>query len=112
MFVFFATRIVFFPYIIWSAHYETENIERSLTSPLYLAGCGALGLVYCLYGLQLFWGGLIVRVLIKLIRGGHVEDNRSDDEGGADNDKGYLKNDSEHMKRRTRIEKDYERKNS
>jgi hypothetical protein len=29
---------------------------------------------------QVFWGYLIVRVLYKLIRDGHVEDNRSDNE--------------------------------
>ncbi len=34
----------------------------------------------------MFWGWLIVRVLYKLIRDGHVEDNRSDDEGDEKTD--------------------------
>ncbi len=35
---------------------------------------------------QVFWAWLIVRVLFKLIRDGHVEDNRSDDESEPDHD--------------------------
>ena len=31
-------------------------------------------------GAQVFWGWLILRVLYKLVRDGHVEDNRSDDD--------------------------------
>lgn len=34
----------------------------------------------CLRGAQVFWGWLILRVLYKLVRDGHVEDNRSDDD--------------------------------
>ena len=33
---------------------------------------------------QVFWGWLILRVLYKLVRDGHVEDNRSDDDEPSD----------------------------
>jgi len=46
----------------------------------------AVELLYILLALQVFWGWLIVKVLYKLIRDGHAEDNRSDDEGGAEED--------------------------
>lgn len=83
MLSFFATRLVMYPYICWSAHIEaTQYFEKGVPEWTCVV------LLYILLALQVFWGWLILRVLYKLVRDGHVEDNRSDDEeevegGGA-----------------------------
>ena len=108
MATFFTTRLGLYPYVIWSAHYETPNIPRELP------GYSCLSLLYLLLSLQVcarnfsftyfgffffvaecyvepdaccnvirllsqvFWAWLIIRVLYKLVHRGHVEDDRSD----------------------------------
>jgi len=72
---FFVTRLGVYPYVCWSAH-----IEATRYFPKGLPEWTSVILLYILLVLQVFWGWLIIRVLIKLIRDGHVEDNRSDDE--------------------------------
>jgi len=107
MTTFFVLRLGCYPYIIWSAHYETAHIDRAVhpmglfmiwllycllvlqVRPSFTVCCAAIETEtqrYCSPALtffllrQLFWGGLIIRVLVKLVREGHVEDTRSDDE--------------------------------
>ena len=76
MTLFFGTRIFLHGYICWSAH-----IEATRYFPKFAAEWTCVALLYILLCLQLFWGWLIVKVLWKLATTGHVEDNRSDDEG-------------------------------
>ena len=79
MLSFFAFRLVLYPYVVWSAHFErTQFIEHGASSHACLAMLGFLLL------LNLFWGYLILKVLHKLIVTGHVEDERSDDEDHLD----------------------------
>ena len=75
MILFFGTRVVLHGYICWSAH-----IEATRYFPKFAAEWTCVALLYMLLCLQLYWGHLIVKVLVKLALTGHVEDNRSDDE--------------------------------
>lgn len=78
MLSFFAMRLGMFPYICWSAH-----VEATRYFPKGAPEWTAVGLLYVLLALQVFWGYLLVRVLVKLVVNGHVEDDRSDDEADA-----------------------------
>jgi len=73
--VFFITRVLMYPYVCWSAH-----IEATRYFPKGLPEWTCVALLEILYILQLYWFSLIVKVAIKLITKGHVEDVRSDDE--------------------------------
>jgi len=72
---FFVTRLVFYPYVVWSAHIEGQEFL-----PYAGAEWTCVGLLYVLLLLQLYWFSLIMKVVVKLINGGEVEDVRSDDE--------------------------------
>ena len=75
MLTFFVTRIVMFPYYVWTAHYETQQFFVTSTEVWWCIKCADVLLL-----LNLYWFWLILRVLYKLISGGSVEDIRSDDE--------------------------------
>mmetsp|Transcript_82950 Transcript_82950/g.130446 ORF Transcript_82950/g.130446 Transcript_82950/m.130446 type:complete len:319 (-) Transcript_82950:155-1111(-) len=80
--VFIVTRIVMYPYVCWSAQFETYW-QRGF--PEY----ACLTLLFTLLSLQIFWFYLIVRVIVRKLRNGAVEDVRSDSE---DEDAGTKKN--------------------
>mmetsp|Transcript_36879 Transcript_36879/g.47660 ORF Transcript_36879/g.47660 Transcript_36879/m.47660 type:complete len:260 (+) Transcript_36879:466-1245(+) len=105
MLLFFITRLIMFPYICWSAH-----IEATRYFPKYNAEWTCVILLYILLCLQIFWGWLIFRVLYKLIRDGHAEDNRSDNDddddedysGGGDNNGDKTSNKSRPTKKKSK----------
>lgn len=72
--VFFFTRLVCYPYVCWSCHIESERYIRK-NMEWY-----AVGLLYVLMILQIYWFGLLMRVAMKLLTTGQAEDVRSDDE--------------------------------
>ena len=75
MLSFFTLRLVLYPYVVWSAHFESAQFfEHGPEAHTCVALLGLLLL------LNMFWGYLILRVLHKLIVTGHVDDDRSDDE--------------------------------
>jgi len=72
--VFFITRLVCYPYVCWSCHIESERyIAKHME-------WYAVGLLYVLMILQIYWFGLLMRVAMKLLTTGQAEDVRSDDE--------------------------------
>ena len=73
--VFFVTRLVLYPYVVWSAH-----IEAGRYLEYEAAEWTCVGLLYVLLVLQCYWFGLILKVLWKMITSGVIEDVRSDDE--------------------------------
>jgi len=75
MVVFFCTRLVLYPYVCWSAHIEANRYFEYHTAEWM-----CIGLLYLLMVLQIYWFGLIVKVVIRLFKGLSVEDLRSDDE--------------------------------
>eukprot|EP00930_Biecheleria_cincta_P059019 TRINITY_DN44786_c0_g1_i1.p1 TRINITY_DN44786_c0_g1~~TRINITY_DN44786_c0_g1_i1.p1 ORF type:complete len:367 (+),score=54.25 TRINITY_DN44786_c0_g1_i1:70-1170(+) len=78
--VFFITRLVCYPYVCWSCHIESE---RYITKHLEWY---AVGLLYVLMMLQIYWFGLLLRVAMKLLTTGQAEDVRSDDEDEGTHD--------------------------
>jgi len=77
--VFFVSRLGMYPYVCWSAH-----IEATQYWPKGIPEWSCVVLLELLLLMQIFWGRLIVNVAIKMARGEHVEDVRSDDEDEAD----------------------------
>jgi len=76
---FFVMRLVLYPYIVWSAHFEAARYFE------YDAGAWAcVVLLYILLLLQVYWFALIVKVAIKAAKGGEAQDVRSDDEEEED----------------------------
>lgn len=72
--VFFITRLVCYPYVCWSCHVESE---RYITKHLEWY---AVGLLYVLMLLQIYWFCLLLRVAMRLLTTGQADDVRSDDE--------------------------------
>jgi hypothetical protein len=71
---FFVTRLVFYPYVVWSAHFEAA---RHFDYGVPEWAC--VGLLYVLLVLQVYWFALIAKVAIRLIINGEdVADVRSD----------------------------------
>lgn len=86
--VFFLTRCVVYPYVCWSAH-----IEATRYFPKGVPEWMCVFLLHTLLVLQFYWFSLLLKVAIKMARGQHVEDVRSDDEDepeptGSENAKG------------------------
>jgi hypothetical protein len=81
MVVFFVTRVIFYPYLVWSAHFETVEY---FVQEWKIWIC--FGFADILLLLNFYWFWLILRVLFKLISGSGVEDVRSDDEDDEDGD--------------------------
>lgn len=68
-------RLGLYPYVVWSAAIEGP---RYLTYGVGANTCVALLLI--ILALQVYWFALIIKVAIKVVTGGAVEDVRSDDE--------------------------------
>mmetsp|Transcript_36808 Transcript_36808/g.98819 ORF Transcript_36808/g.98819 Transcript_36808/m.98819 type:complete len:198 (-) Transcript_36808:316-909(-) len=81
--VFFVTRIVFYPYVCWSAHIEaTHFFDKGLPEWTCVV------LLYILLVLQVYWFTLLAKVAYTiLVLGKPVEDIRSDDEEEDDEKK-------------------------
>lgn len=75
---FFVTRLVLYPYVVWSAHFESRQFF-----PHGGPEIACLVLLNILLVLQVYWFALIMRVAWKLLVLGHAEDVRSDDEDDA-----------------------------
>ncbi|KAJ8600724.1 hypothetical protein CTAYLR_003946 [Chrysophaeum taylorii] len=73
--VFFVTRVAMYPYVCWSAH-----IEATRYFPKGIPEWTCVALLETLYALQCYWFFLIIKVAIHMIRTGHAEDVRSDDD--------------------------------
>lgn len=79
--LFFFTRIAMYPYVCWSAH-----VEATRYFPKGLPEWTCVALLETLYALQCYWFFLIIKVAITMLRKGHAEDVRSDDEDEPDDD--------------------------
>lgn len=80
--VFFVTRIALYGYVCWSAHFESPRyFPMSFPKVVCLVSLDIILL------LQIYWFSLIVKVAVKMIREGVVEDVRSDDEDEAQDEK-------------------------
>ena len=62
---FFVTRLVMYPYVMWSCHVESQ--------PLGAQGNIAIVLLWILLGLNVYWFYLIIRVVVKMAVNGDVE---------------------------------------
>ncbi len=72
---FFVMRLVMYGYVVWASTFE---VRKYTTLPFSGNVCVA-GLIV-LYGLQVFWFSLVVKVAVKIARGEKLEDIRSDSE--------------------------------
>jgi ceramide synthetase len=73
--MFFAMRLVLYPYVCWSAH-----IEATAYFPKHAAEWSCVALLEILLALQVYWFGLILKVAIRMLATGSAEDVRSDSE--------------------------------
>jgi ceramide synthetase len=81
MVTFFITRLVMYPYVVYSSQFECRkfvNVERNLA--LLMGYWSCIVLLYIVLALQAYWFYLILKVAIKVITKGEAEDVRSDDE--------------------------------
>lgn len=86
MFVLFAlsfifTRLMCYPYVVWSAH-----IEASRYFPKRAPEYTCVVLLYILLILQIYWFSLLAKVVWKVLVGDGAEDVRSDDEDEVNED--------------------------
>jgi len=87
MVTFLITRLVMYPYVVYSSHFECRkfvNVERSLA--LLIGYWSCIVLLYIVLALQAYWFYLILKVAIKVVTKGEAEDVRSDDEDDSDDD--------------------------
>lgn len=93
--VFTITRVVMYPFVVWSSmkdpfliiHDLTGKIPFSITTfyeTLTMKELILVVLLCLLLCLQLFWFGLLMKIVISVIRGEKVDDNRSDSEGESE----------------------------
>ena len=78
---FFVMRLVMYPYVVWSSHFEARRYFRP--SAGYWT---CVVLLYIILGLQVYWFKLIVNVVHRILVTGSAEDVRSDDEDEDDED--------------------------
>merc|ERR1712025_378296 len=83
---FFLTRLVIYPYVVWSSHLEAASYMGTYGT----AEWSAVVLLYILLVLQVYWMALILKVAAKLVMNGSAEDVRSDSED-EDNGNGECK---------------------
>ena len=76
----FLTRLVLYPYVVWSAHLEAQTY----LPPYGIPEWSCVGLLYVLLVLQVYWMYLIAKVAVKLAFNGEAEDIRSSDEEDID----------------------------
>ena len=87
MVTFLITRLVMYPYVVYSSHFECRkfvNVERSLA--LLIGYWSCIVLLYIVLALQAYWFYLILKVAIKVVTKGEAEDVRSDDEDDDDDE--------------------------
>jgi len=77
--VFCATRMVMYPYVCWSAHFESIKFFPH-GAPEW--ACQAL--LDTLLVLQCYWFYLLVSAIVRMLKAGAVEDVRSDSEDEVD----------------------------
>lgn len=71
--VWFATRLVMYPYACWSAHIEaTRHFEKGIPE------WACVALLEILLVLQCYWSYLLIKGIVKMVTKGGVEDVRSD----------------------------------
>jgi hypothetical protein len=70
------TRLVLYPYAVWSGHIEAQRYLPPFGGPEWIC----VGLLYVLLVLQVYWMYLIAKVAVKLALHGEAEDVRSDEE--------------------------------
>eukprot|EP01064_Diplonema_japonicum_P004390 TRINITY_DN12859_c1_g5_i1.p1 TRINITY_DN12859_c1_g5~~TRINITY_DN12859_c1_g5_i1.p1 ORF type:complete len:332 (+),score=53.86 TRINITY_DN12859_c1_g5_i1:62-1057(+) len=80
--VFLVTRIVFLPYVVYSATFEA----RALIVPSVPYHTCIL-LLWIIQGLQIYWMSLIVKAVYNMILKGGIEDIRSDSEDEDEGEK-------------------------
>ena len=73
--IFFVMRLVMYPYVVYSVHFEARRYF-SPSIPYWVC----VALLYVILGLQVYWFKLIVNVEHKVLATGNAEDVRSDDE--------------------------------
>jgi len=82
--LFFINRVCMYPYICWSATFESSEVWSGETKTNHahdLAEWTAISLLLILQVLQIWWFSIIAKMAYKLlVEGGEVRDNRSDDE--------------------------------
>lgn len=66
------TRLVFYPYVVWSAHFEAA-LHFDYGVPEWTC----VGLLYVLLVLQVYWFSLIMKVAYRLAMGQDVGDYHS-----------------------------------
>ena len=81
---FFLSRLVVYPYVVWSGTVEGWNIMGAYGGVEWTA----LALLYVLLALQVYWMAMILKVALKMNSGHSVEDIRSDSD---DDDEGEKK---------------------
>ena len=94
--VFFVTRVVMYPYVWWSASFESAAVWANMPAVdhwyQYRGGHSTMGpgewacvgLLTVLLVLQMFWFGLIIKAAYGILVNGKVEDSRSDSETEPD----------------------------
>jgi len=71
--VFFVTRLLMYPYICWSAHWEaTEYFAKG--TPEWTC----VTLLWILMALQMYWFILLIKAIYRMFSAGGIEDIRSD----------------------------------
>merc|ERR1712050_441769 len=73
--VFFITRLCCYGYVTWSAHFESIAYF-----PKGVPEWTCIVLLYILLALQMYWFGLVIKAVMKILMTGQLEDVRSDDE--------------------------------
>ena len=87
MVTFFITRLVLYPYVVWSSQFECRKfVNVYKNTPLLFGYWTCILLLYIVLALQAYWFYLIMKVAIKVITKGEAEDVRSDDEDDDDDD--------------------------
>ena len=86
---FFVTRLIGYGYVVWASYECAANTCSPTFIDFHPAGWFCISLLVLLLGLQIFWMSLLIRVAVKKLRNGGLEDIRSDsedDEGDGDDD--------------------------
>jgi len=78
---FFVMRLVMYPYVVWSSHFEARNYF-----PPSVGYWTCVVLLYIILALQVYWFKLILNVVHRVLVTGSAEDVRSDDEDEDEDD--------------------------
>mmetsp|Transcript_18316 Transcript_18316/g.29798 ORF Transcript_18316/g.29798 Transcript_18316/m.29798 type:complete len:348 (+) Transcript_18316:42-1085(+) len=93
---FIVTRLMLYPYVVWSCTVELYN-AKAKPGPFdffeYKEAVGietiiCVALIWVLMLLQIFWGVLLMKAIIKVFSGAELKDTRSDSEqSGSESEK-------------------------